>query len=329
MPITDAGGTEPTNQDPDQTPRPSSEPSGRRGIDGIRDGDLGEILPSMGDATPTRGHTSGKGKILAAISLGLGRSPRNRALVDVGESSPTIGRQPKISQTDSSTPSSGQNFYPVGTAASSAAKNLNDAKHRKSESFPSVAGHDRGLFYASSPDGASQHRDANDSCIAGALIPAKEPPSTSKKSRFSSLFPEDLSLSGASGADGSATSRERSGQLPRIHSQSSLERDLAELGMPIGLGTGLGINLDTLGTAGARTPTSMRSSTSQMRFPVPPERNRELSETGHVGVAVPIARKPTNETLDTKWVALKRLEATPCTLSKLTPVLTLVADTIP
>ena len=99
--------------------------------------------------------------------------------------------------------------------------------------------------------------------------------------------------------------------------------------MPIGLGTGLGINLDTLGTAGARTPTSMRSSTSQMRFPVPPERNRELSETGHVGVAVPIARKPTNETLDTKWVALKRLEATPCTLSKLTPVLTLVADTIP
>jgi hypothetical protein len=300
MPSMEAGGPATTTRDPDQTPRPSSEPSGRRGIDGTRDGDLGEILPSMGDVTPTRGHSSGKRKILAAIGLGLGRSPRNRAVVDVGESSPTTGRQPKLSQTDSSTPSSGQNFYPVGTAANSAAKNQNTSKHRKSESFPSVAGHDQDLFYAFPADDASRPGYADDSGVAGAPIAAKEPPSTSKKSRFSALFPEDLSSSGASGAGGSAASREPVRQLPRIHSQSSLERDLAELGMPIGLGAGLGINLDTLGTVGARTPTSVRSTTSQMRFPVPPERSREVSETGHGGVVVPIGRKATNETLDTR-----------------------------
>ena len=295
---------DPTTQDPDRTPRPSSEPSGRRGIDGTRDGDLGGILPSMGDVTLTRGHSSGKGKILAAIGLGLGRSPRSRAIVDVSEASPTTGRQPKLSQTDSSTPSSGQNFYPVGTAASSAAKQQDVSKHRKSESFPSVAGHDRDLFYAFPAEGASQHRDAersrNDSGLAGAPAPAEETLKTSKKSRFSALFPEDLSSSGGSGAGGSAGSRDKIGQLPRIHSQSSLERDLAELGMPIGLGAGLGFNLNTLGTAGARTPTSVRSSASQMKFPVPPERSREPSETGHVGVAVPIGRKVTNETPETR-----------------------------
>jgi hypothetical protein len=304
--------------DQDRTPRASladadlaSVRTGRRGMDDSR-GDLGleELAPFMGDVTPTKSRTAGggkgkgKGKFMAVLGIGAGRSrhvrddKEDRELQDEkteearaeAELLPmaTLGREPKISQTDSSTPSSRQGFFSVGTAAKKQFRRDQDLSgseggnekapgqrgHVKSDSFPSVAG-GNDLFY-SYPAESSENaripdntRDRTDSGVAHEGPGGEEMLRSSSGSRFSILFPEEYS-------SGSAGSRRGQHQSQQFVS----EQDLAALGMPLPIPAG---RFDAEGD-GARTPNSYRSAQSQLRFPVPPDRSREPSVLGQVGV---------------------------------------------
>jgi hypothetical protein len=304
--------------DQERTPRASladadlaSVRTGRRGMDDSR-GDLGleELVPFMGDVTPTKSRTAGagkgkgKGKFMAVLGIGAGRSRQDKndkedhelqdekTAQDVAEagvlSMATLGREPKIRQTDSSTPSSRQGFFPVGTAAkkqSHRAQEPSDLErvdgkaegkrgHVKSDSFPSVAG-GNDLFY-SYPAESSENaraldtgRNRTDSGVAHEGPGGEEMLRSSSGSRFSILYPEEYS-------SGSAGSRRGKGQSQQFVS----EQDLAALGMPLPIPVG---RFDGEGD-GARTPNSYRSAQSQLRFPVPPDRSREPSVMGQVGV---------------------------------------------
>jgi hypothetical protein len=304
--------------DEERTPRASladadlaSVRTGRRGMDDSR-GDIGleELAPFMGDVTPTKsraggaGKGKGKGKFMTVLGIGAGRSGQGRddkensevmvknAQEDEAdaESLPmaTLGREPKISQTDSSTPSSRQGFFPVGTAAKKQFRRDQDPSiseggnekapgkrgHVKSDSFPSVAG-GNDLFY-SYPAESSENaraldtgRNRTDSGVAHEGPGGEEMLRSSSGSRFSILYPEEYS-------SGSAGSRRGQGQGQQFVS----EQDLAALGMPLPIPAG---RFDGEGD-GARTPNSYRSAQSQLRFPVPPDRSREPSVLGQVGV---------------------------------------------
>lgn len=307
--------------DEERTPRASladadlaSVRTGRRGMDDSR-GDLGleELAPFMGDVTPTRSRTGGagkgkgKGKFMAVLGLGAGKSRQGRDVKeehelqdekteeDVAEagvpSMVTLGREPKISQTDSSTPSSRQGFFPVGTAAKKQFRRDHDPSgseggnemvpskrgHVKSDSFPSVAG-GNDLFYSYPAESSENAREPNtirnrtDSGVAGEEPGGKEMLRSSSGSRFSILYPEEYS----SGSAGSRNIRQNQGQSQQFVS----EQDLAALGMPLPVPVG---RFDGEGD-GARTPNSYRSAQSQLRFPVPPDRSREPSVMGQIGI---------------------------------------------
>lgn len=274
-------------------------------------GDLGleELAPFMGDVTPTntksKSGEAGKGRarFMAVLGIGAGRSRSDRdneggqlgtenVEPDGAEagmlSMATLGREPKISQTDSSTPSSRQGFFPVGTAAKKQfrrdqapsgslggnEKALGKKGHVKSDSFPSVAG-GNDLFY-SYPAESSKNaraldtgRNRTDSGVDKEGPGGEEMLRSSSRSRFSILYPEEYS-------SGSAGSRRGQGQSQQFVS----EQDLAALGMPLPIPSG---RWDGEGD-GARTPNSYRSAQSQLRFPVPPDRSREPSVLGQVGV---------------------------------------------
>jgi hypothetical protein len=224
--------------DEERTPRASlnnadlaSVRTGRRGMDDSRGGlGLEKLAPfmGMGNVTPTKsktggaGNGKGKGKFMAVLGIGAGRSRQDindkedRKLQDEkteedtveagGLSMATMGREPKISQTDSSTPSSRQGFFPVGMAAKkqfrrdqdpSGSPGGNDEKargkkgHVKSDSFPSVAG-GNDLFYsypADSPEVQEQQNDRarTDSGVAYEGPGGEEMLRSSSGSRFSIL----------------------------------------------------------------------------------------------------------------------------------------------
>jgi hypothetical protein len=309
-------------KDQDRTPRASladadlaSVRTGRRGMDDSR-GDLGleELAPFMGigNVTPTKSRTAGagkskgKGKFMAVLGIGAGMSRSDKdkeggqfetenVEPDGAEagvlSMATMGREPKISQTDSSTPSSRQGFFPVGTAAKkqfrrdqepSGSEGGNEKApgkmgHVKSDSFPSVAG-GNDLFYSYPAENSENARQPDtarlrtDSGVAHEGPGGEEMLRSSSGSRFSILYPEEYS----SGSAGSRNIRQNQGQSQQFVS----EQDLAALGMPLPIPVG---RFDGEGD-GARTPNSYRSAQSQLRFPVPPNRSREPSVLGQVGV---------------------------------------------
>jgi hypothetical protein len=276
-------------------------------------GDLGleELAPfmGMGNVTPTKsragGAGKGKGRFMAVLGIGAGRSRSDRdneggrlgpENVEQNEaeagvpSMATLGREPKISQTDSSTPSSRQGFFPVGTAAKKQSRRDQDPSgseggnakapgqrgHAKSDSFPSVTG-GNDLFYSYPAESAEVQGQQNvrartDSGVAHEGPGGEEMLRSSSGSRFSILYPEEYS----SGSAGSRNIRQNQGQSQQFVSQ----QDLAVLGMPLPIPAG---RFDGEGD-GARTPNSYRSAQSQLRFPVPPDRSREPSVLGQVGV---------------------------------------------
>jgi hypothetical protein len=264
----------------------------------------------MGDLTPTKARTAGagkgKGRFMAVLGLGAGRSRQGRddkedhglqaenTEEDGAEAEllpmATLGREPKISQTDSSTPSSRQGFFPVGTAAKKQSRRAQEQDpsrlegsddkvqgkrgHVKSDSFPSVAG-GNDLFYSFPAENSENAREPNiirnrtDSSVVHAGPGGEEMLRSSSGSRFSILYPEEYS-------SGSAGSRRGQGQSQQFVS----EQDLAALGMPLPIPAG---RFNGEGD-GPRTPNSYRSAQSQLRFPVPPDRSREPSVLGQVGV---------------------------------------------
>ncbi|KAG7527887.1 hypothetical protein FFLO_06532 [Filobasidium floriforme] len=224
----------------------------------------------------------------------------------------TLGREPKISQTDSSTPSSRQGFFPVGTAAKKQSRGAQQDPsglqggdetlpgkrgHAKSDSFPPFAG-GNDLFYSypaessENPRKPDNTRDRTDSGVAHEGPGGEEMLRSSSGSRFSILYPEEYS-------SGSAGSRRGQGQTQQFVS----EQDLAALGMPLPIPAG---RFDGEGD-GARTPNSYRSAQSQLRFPVPPDRSREPSVLGQVGVVGAmegVTRSVSADTSETRYHSL-------------------------
>ena len=271
---------------PDQT----SVRTGRRGMDDTRE-ELSELLPAVEEDTPTRTSMAGKSKFMAALGVGAARSGSDE------DSTPTSSRQAKISQTDSSTPSSRQGFFPVGTTAKKETRETTTSAttgHVESDSFPSIMDNDRDLFYSYPAEASgSRSRDRVDSGVADKAEIRDDSPRTGSGSRFSTLYTEGYSsVSG----NGSASSRN-----PAYRGQPIDEQDLASLGLAGGLGSALGASLNHLQDEGARTPNSYRSATSQMRFPVPPDRSEErLTSEVAAGITRDRSRSASAETSGTR-----------------------------
>lgn len=260
---------------------------GRRGMDDTRE-ELGTLLE---ESTPTGKKGGGKGKLMAVLGIGAAAASNKKEKTESGqeriaqETAP--GRPQKISQTDSSTPSSREPFFPVpvGTASTSDSRGgpLGGGQgHTKSDSFPSMVGGDRDLFYAYPIPGTMPSRQeirrAESAVVLGPVLPiaGQSGSRSGSGSRFSILDAEEYS-------GGSASSRPtRLGQRPEG------EQDLVDLGLPaaLGLGVGLGMGASGSGDDGARTPNSYRSATSQLRFPVPPTRSQESLQEGAGGMEV-------------------------------------------